>query len=179
MTPMRINLQPATIDDVSGLVSLRMAVSQHLAAQFPEILRPAGVTEKGIRFAMTRATLFVTRHRDQPIAALTLSTRKPWAIDTAYFSQCKTPLYLTDMAVNPRRQRNGVGRQCLEQAIKIARQWPADAVRLDAYDAEYGAGDFYRKCGFREVGRAVYRQTPLIYFELLLRAADNLKSASS
>ena len=178
MTPMRISLQPVTVDDVAGLVSLRVAVSQHLAAQFPEILRPAGVTEKGIRFAMTRATLFVARHRDQPIATLTLSTRKPWAIDTAYFSQSNAPLYLTDMAVSPRRQRKGVGRQCLEQAIKIARQWSADAVRLDAYDAEYGAGDFYRKCGFREVGRAVYRQTPLIYFEFLLPADDKLKKAS-
>src|SRR5258708_4217533 len=172
---MPISLQPATVADVAGLVSLRVAVSGHLAAQFPGILRPTGVTEKGIRFAMTRATLFVARHRDQPIAALTLSTRKPWAIDTAYFSPSspsEAPLYLTDMVVAPLSQRKGVGRQCLEQSIKIARQWPADAIRLDAYDADYGAGDFYRKCGFREVGRAVYRQTPLIYFELLLPPAN-------
>ena len=32
----------------------------------------------------------------------------------------------------------------------------------------YGAGDFYRKCGFREVGSATYRSAPLIYFELIL-----------
>lgn len=176
---MRIRLKPATVDDVAGLVSLRTAVSEHLAAQFPGILRPGGVTEKGIRFAMTRATLFVATHRDQPVAALTLSNRKPWAIDAAYFSRSETPLYLTDMAVDPRRQRKGLGRQCLEQAVKIARQWPADAIRLDAYDAEYGASDFYRKCGFHEVGRAIYRQTPLIYFEFLLPAADKPRKTSS
>jgi GNAT superfamily N-acetyltransferase len=169
---MRIKLQPATNDDVAGLVSLRIAVSEHLAAQFPGILHPSGVTEKGIRFAMTRATLFVAKHRNRPIAALTLSTRKPWAIDATYFSRSEAPLYLTDMVVDPRGQRKGVGRQCLEQAIKIARRWPADAIRLDAYDADYGAGDFYQKCGYREVGRAVYRQTPLIYFELLLPPAN-------
>jgi hypothetical protein len=46
--------------------------------------------------------------------------------------------------------------------------WPADAIRLDAWDAQAGAGEFYRKCGYREVGRAAYRKTRLIYFELAL-----------
>ena len=32
-----------------------------------------------------------------------------------------------------------------------------------------GAGDFYRKCGFASRGRVVYKGTPLLYFELLLR----------
>jgi GNAT superfamily N-acetyltransferase len=116
---------------------------------------------------MTRASLFVARYRGEPVAALTLSTRKPWAIDTAYFTPSETPLYLTDMAVDPRRQRKGLGRQCLAQAKEIAKRWPATALRLDAYDADFGAGDFYAKCGFCEVARAVYRQTPLIYFEIL------------
>ena len=46
--------------------------------------------------------------------------------------------------------------------------WPAEAICLDAYDTEAGAGGFYRKCGFQEVGRATYRGTPLIYFQMLL-----------
>ena len=33
---------------------------------------------------------------------------------------------------------------------------------------EAGAGSFYAKCGFREVGRVRYRTVPLIYFEMLL-----------
>jgi GNAT superfamily N-acetyltransferase len=169
---MRVKLQPAALIDVPGLVSLRTAVSDHLAAQFPSILHAVGVTEKGIRFAMTRGTVYAAHQRSQVVAALTLSTRKPWAIDTAYFNPTPTPLYLTDMAVHPRRQRKGVGRQCIALAIEIAKQWPATAIRLDAYDAAYGAGDFYSKCGFREVGRAVYRQTPLIYFEFLLPPAS-------
>ena len=163
---MRIKLHLAGIADVPGLVSLRTAVNEQLAAQFPGRYRAIGVTQKGIRFAMARASLFVARYRGQPIAALTLSTRKPWAIDTAYFSPSATPLYLTDMAVEPHRQRKGLGRQCLAQAVEIAKQWPATSLRLDAYDADFGAGDFYCKCGFREVGRAAYRQTPLIYFEI-------------
>ena len=53
------------------------------------------------------------------------------------------------------------------QTVRL-KAWPADAIRLDAYDAPAGAGDFYAKCGFREVGRATYRGVPLVYFELLL-----------
>ena len=72
------------------------------------------------------------------------------------------------MAIHPAEQRRGLGRLCLEKAARIARAWPADALRLDAYDAAACAGEFYLKCGFREVGRAAYRNTPLIYFELML-----------
>ena len=72
------------------------------------------------------------------------------------------------MAVDPARQHAGIGRACIEEALEIARDWPADAVCLDAYDTPAGAGDFYRKCGFTEVGRAEYRGTPLIYFEMLV-----------
>ena len=69
------------------------------------------------------------------------------------------------MAVEPALQRTGIGRAMLDDAKRIAREWPGDAIRLDAYDTAAGAGEFYAKCGFREVGRAIYRGTPLIYYE--------------
>ena len=31
-----------------------------------------------------------------------------------------------------------------------------------------GGGEFYAKCGYREMGRVTYRGAPLIYHELLL-----------
>ncbi len=46
-------------------------------------------------------------------------------------------------------------------------EWPADAIRLDAWDAAVGAGELYRKCGFIEVGRATYRLAPLVYYEIV------------
>jgi GNAT superfamily N-acetyltransferase len=72
------------------------------------------------------------------------------------------------MAVHPDEQRQGLGRLCIQEARRIATAWPSDAIRLDAYDAAAGAGEFYSKCGFREVGRVTYRKAPLIYFEALL-----------
>jgi hypothetical protein len=41
-------------------------------------------------------------------------------------------------------------------------------VELDAFDGGAGGSDFYRKCEFREVGRATYQTYPLIHFEMLL-----------
>jgi GNAT superfamily N-acetyltransferase len=101
------------------------------------------------------------------VATLRLTPRKPWAIDRSHFSAVKRPLYLVSMAIAPDLQRTGIGRRCLEQAREICRKWPADAIRLDAYDAPAGAGKFYAKCGFRNVGRARYRGCPLLYYEWL------------
>jgi len=70
--------------------------------------------------------------------------------------------------VSPDVQGQGLGRRCLDEARAIAKAWPADAIFLDAYDTAAGAGEFYRKCGFREVGRVTYRGTPLIYYEWLV-----------
>jgi GNAT superfamily N-acetyltransferase len=100
---------------------------------------------------------------------LRLATKKPWAIDVAYFTPVERPLYLTGMAVSVAHQRQGLGRQALEDARAVAVEWPADAIRLDAYDASAGAGEYYAKCGYEERGRVVYKGNPLVYYELLLR----------
>ena len=77
-------------------------------------------------------------------------------------------LYLTDMAVMPRCQGQGIGRRCLDRAKALAAGQEAMAIRLDAYDGPAGAGEFYAKCGFNERGRVSYRATRLIYYEMLL-----------
>jgi len=97
-----------------------------------------------------------------------MATKKPWAIDVSYFTPVKRPLYLTGLAVSVAHQSQGLGRLAMEDACAVARAWPADAIRLDAYDSPAGAGDFYVKCGFGERGRALYRDDPLVYYELLL-----------
>jgi len=102
------------------------------------------------------------------VATFALGTRKPWAIDKRYFTPCERPLYLTSMAVRPDYQRRGVGRRCVDEIVRIARAWPADAIRLDAYDSAAGAGEFYARTGFEHVGNATYRGNPLVYYEMML-----------
>jgi GNAT superfamily N-acetyltransferase len=112
--------------------------------------------------------LVLARSGSRIVGTLRLATKKPWAIDTAYFSPAQRPLYLTGMAVDPAHQRKGVGRQMMAEAAKMARAWPGDAIRLDAFDATAGAGGFYVKCGLREVAHVAYKGNPLVYFELRL-----------
>ena len=102
------------------------------------------------------------------LTALRLATKKPWAIDVSYFTPAKRPLYLSNLAVSVAHQGQGLGRLALADAGATAVAWPADAIRLDAYDAEAGAGGFYTRCGFTERGRVVYRGDALIYYERLL-----------
>ncbi len=81
----------------------------------------------------------------------------------------KRPLYLTGMAVSVSHQRQGLGSLALADACTVGEAWPADAIRLDAYNAEAGAGGFYARCEFTERGRVAYKGTPLVYYERLLR----------
>lgn len=165
---MNLTLKPATADYAPAIAGLRAAVAENLAAHHGQGPWSAAGTVKGVLFDLRNASVLVATRHKQVIATLSLGTKKPWALDRKYFSPCKHPLYLTSMAVHPDWQRQGIGRLCLAEAIKLVKQWPGDAIFLDAYGAAAGASEFYRKCGFREVGRATYRNAPLIYFELLL-----------
>lgn len=165
---MKIRLEIATAIDVAALVSLQNAVAQDLTSRYGKGHWSSNVSDKGVLFAMTRATVYAARYRRRLVGMLALSRRKPWSIDKTYFGASKLPLYLTSMAVTPDKQRQGIGRLSIESACEMAREWPGDAIRLSAYDAAAGGSEFYRKCGFREVGRVKYRGNPLIYFEMSL-----------
>jgi GNAT superfamily N-acetyltransferase len=164
---MKLSVATATSNDAAAIAALRTAVAERLTREFGKGHWSSCVSERGVLYAIRISRVVVFRRRSKIVATLTLATKKPWAIDKSYFAASKRPLYLTDMAVQPDLQQQGIGRQCLEEATRIAREWPADAIRLDAYDSAAGAGEFYAKCGFQEVGRVIYRNTPLIYYELL------------
>jgi GNAT superfamily N-acetyltransferase len=165
----RFSLKLGTADDAPTLAALHTAVAEELTRLHGRGAWSTKTSEKGVLLALRTSRVYVAREGDEIVATLRLATKKPWAIDTRYFSPCSRPLYLLGMAVTPARQRHGLGRNCLEDATRIARDWPADAVRLDAFDAEAGAGGFYAKCNWSEVGRTSYRNNPLIYYEFLLK----------
>ena len=158
----------ATEADAAAISAVRRAAAADLTARFGDGHWTGAASERGVLSEMKTAQLWLARRGAETVGTFSLSTRKPWAIDRSYFTDARRPLYLTGMAVHPAAQRRGVGRLCLERAASIARAWPADAVRLDAYDADAGAGAFYERCGFRCVARVVYREAPLAYYELML-----------
>lgn len=157
--------------DVTGLVGLHAAVADELTRHYGQGVWSSKLGERSILHQLSRPRfekLLIARYGKNMVGTLRLASKKPWAIDIAYFPPAERPLYLTSMAVHPRLQRTGIGRRLLREAETVARTWPSDAIRLAAFDNEAGAGGFYAKCGYREVGRAAYRTVPHIYFELRL-----------
>jgi len=169
---MKLTFESATNTDAAELATLHNAAAAELTRQFGQGVWTSTLTERGVLNQFRRPTferVLVARANSRIAGTLRLATKKPWAIDTAYFTAAKRPLYLTSMAVHPDFQRKGVGRFLMQEAAALARAWPSDAIRLDAFDAAAGAGPFYAKCGYREVARVTYKRAPLVYFELMLR----------
>jgi GNAT superfamily N-acetyltransferase len=162
-------LKPATVADAAMLAVLHTRVADHLTEKHGQGPWSFKTSERGMLNAMCVSQVFIAKLDGEVVGTLRFTTTKPWAIDTSYFSSAKKPLYLLAMAITPTKQRLGLGKRCLEHAKSIAKDWPADVLRLDAYDAKAGAGSFYERCGFAERGRATYRDAPLIYYELLLK----------
>lgn len=165
---MTLRFATAVEDDAPAVAAIRAAVAADLTRRHGQGHWSLVATEQGVLRDVRTARVEIAWHAGRPVGTVRLALKKPWAIDASYFTPRAVPLYLTDMAVLPELQHRGIGRRCLQHALEIARAWPADVVRLDAYDGPAGAAGFYARCGFQEVGRATYRKTPLIYFEMLL-----------
>jgi GNAT superfamily N-acetyltransferase len=164
----RLTFRDATLDDVAVMAGLQNAAAGALTARFGAGHWSSLVTERGAELSQRHARVRVGISGKRILTVVRLAAKKPWAIDVSYFTAVKRPLYLTGFAVSVAHQGQGLGRLAMEDACDIARDWPADAIRLDAYDSPAGAGDFYLKCGFDERGRALYRGDPLVYYERLL-----------
>jgi GNAT superfamily N-acetyltransferase len=168
---MKLSFALATPEDAAELATLQTAAANELTRRFGQGAWSGAASERGI-LATMRLPRFskklVARAGGRIVGTLRLATKKPWAIDVSYFTPVSRPLYLVGMAVDPRHQGKGVGRALVVEAATLAREWPGDAIRLDAWDADAGAGGFYAKCGFRKTAHATYKGAPLVYFEMLI-----------
>ena len=163
----RVRFRDATLDDVAAIAGLQNAAAGALTARFGPGPWSSLVSERGAELALRHSRVRVGLDGKRILTVLRLASKKPWAIDISYFTPVKRPLYLSGMAVSVADQGQGLGRMALEDACTVAEEWPADAIRLDAFDADAGAGAFYVRCGFSERGRVVYKRDPLRYYERL------------
>jgi GNAT superfamily N-acetyltransferase len=164
-----VKFRDARLDDVAAIAGLQNAAAGALTARYGPGPWSALVTERSATLAQRHARVRVGTDGKRILTVLRLATKKPWAIDVSHFTPVKRPLYLTGMAVSIAHRGQGLGKLALEDAVAVARAWPADAIRLDAFDADAGAGGSYARCGFTERARVVYKDDPLVYFERLLR----------
>ena len=165
--------------DIPTLLELRLAVDADQACRFGEDRWSTMISEKSIARGLKSGRFLVASRRGRIIGALRMETKKPWAIDLRYFTPVTKAVYLHDVDVEPLSQRSGVGRGLIERAKVAAREWPVDAIRLDAYDGPSGGGPFYERCGFANVGRKTYRGVPLVYFEFVLEANNGAQDEPS
>jgi GNAT superfamily N-acetyltransferase len=163
-----LRFRDAKLDDVPVIAGLQNAASGALTDRFGEGPWSGLTSERGVELSLRHSRVRVGRMDRKVVTVLRLATKKPWAIDVTYFTPVRLPLYLTGMAVSVAHMGQGFGREALDDAAKVARDWPADAIRLDAYHGAGGAGGFYKKCGYAWRGDVSYKGTPLLYYELLL-----------
>jgi GNAT superfamily N-acetyltransferase len=155
-------------EDIERIAELRNATGEKLTREFGRGHWSHPVTAEKIAASLEKSRIYVLRERGRIVGTLRLQPKKPSEYDRPWFTRVRRPLFLYDMAVDPARQRRGLGRALIAGAVRVARSWPADALRLDAYDHPAGAGPFYEKCGFRETARRVFFRAPIIYYEMLL-----------
>lgn len=167
VTP-RIRFEIAAAEDIPGIVEVRVKAAEDLTTRFGGGHWSGLASERGVAWDLRQGKVLVAHRGKSVVGTLKLGTKKPWSIDVAYFTPVKRPWYLTNMAVHPKHQGLGIGKRCVAEAVRLVQEWKGEAVRLDAYDATAGAGEFYEKCGFVERGRVTYRVTPLIYYEKVL-----------
>jgi GNAT superfamily N-acetyltransferase len=85
-----------------------------------------------------------------------------------YFASVAPALYLNRLAIDPARQRQGLGRACMTEIESIARARGARAVRFDAVAAHADLRAFYRALGYRECGPFHIGPVPVECFEKVL-----------
>jgi len=164
----RLRFRDAVQDDAEAITALHAAAAADLTRRWGHGHWSHAAVVRRVEGPSPHVRLRIGSQSGRIVSVLRLQTKKPWAIDVRYFTPVRRPLYLTGMVVAVARQGRGLGRAALQDAQRIATAWPADAIRLDAYDAAAGAGSFYAKVGYEERGRVAYKGDPLIYYELVL-----------
>src|SRR4051794_25577240 len=129
-----MTFREATPADTAAISAVHNAVADDLTARYGKGHWSYQGTERGVLYDLKISRVFVETDASGIVGTFKLGTRKPWAIDVRYFTSVAKPLYLQSMAVRPELQRSGVGRLLLAEAVELAKAWPVDAIRLDAYD---------------------------------------------
>lgn len=162
-----LSFRLATAADIPALLQLRLAIDADQAQRFGDDRYATTISEKSVARSLKSSRTLVATRRGRVVGTVRMETKKPWAIDLSYFTPVCHAVYLHNVDVHPELQRSGIGRQLMDRTKAMAKEWPVDAIRLDAYDGPSGGGPFYKKCGFKKTGHAVYRGVPLVYYELV------------
>jgi GNAT superfamily N-acetyltransferase len=162
------SISVATSGEARALAALRAAVAHGMTEQFGAGHWSACPSKAEVLRQLRASHVLVARRDAQLIGTVRLVRALPWAIDSSAFTPVAKPWYVLGLAVAAQYRGQGVGRKLMEAAKNTATSWGAEALWLDAYEHEAGAGPFYAKCGFRKVGGTQHGGVPLSFFEWLV-----------
>ena len=165
MSPISIDI--ATVRDAIHLAAMRAAIAREMTREYGEGGWSAIPGKATVLRQIRASRVYVARQANDIVGTVRLTSANSAAFDASAFTPVSSALYVLGLAVAPAARRLGVGRRLMDAAQAALPAWPADALWLDTYDGAAGAGPFYRRCGFREVGRTTLNGVPLIYFEWL------------
>jgi ribosomal protein S18 acetylase RimI-like enzyme len=153
--------------DAREIAMLRTAVAEGMTRQFGHGHWSACPGKSEVLKQMRASHVLVARRDARIVGTVRLATANPFTFDSEQFTPVRTALYVLGLAVAPEWRRQGIGRELMEAAKQEVRSRPADALWLDAYDNDAGAGPFYLRCNFRRVGPSARKDLPLVYYEWL------------
>jgi len=156
--------------DARAIADLRTSVAQDMTRRFGPGHWSACPSKATVLRQMRASQVLVARQTGDIVGTVRLVTATPPLFDSSGFTPVNTALYALGLAVAPHQRQRGIGRQLMEAAKQMARARPVQALWLDAYDHAAGAGPFYLRCGFREVGRSEQGDVGLVFYEWLADA---------
>src|SRR5687767_6071473 len=98
-----LSFATATETDVPAITALRTAVAEDLTDRHGRGHWSSCPTEASVRRSLRASRVLVARYGRDIVGTLRLATKKPWAINVAYFKTVSKAVYLHDMAVVPGR----------------------------------------------------------------------------
>lgn len=87
--------------------------------------------------------------------------------EISWFTEGKKVLVIHRLAVNPKHQKQGIGKLLLDFAENIAMKKQYTSIRLDSYSGNSRAIKLYENRGYRKTGQIFfpYRELPFYCFE--------------
>ncbi len=151
--------------DAPALTALRVEVARRLLLEHGGGPWSACPSRAIVLRQMRASHMLVARRGEEIVGTVRLIRANPMLLDASAFTPVGVALYLIGLAVEPQARAQGIGRELVETCKRIARSWPAQALWLDTYATAAGAGRFYEKCGFRQVGPTMFKDAPMRFYE--------------
>jgi protein-tyrosine phosphatase len=149
-------LSPGEAGDAPAVVRLRDAAARWQRARGISQWTPGERTAGWFADRARRGELFVVRDGPQVIAAVLLQRDD----EIAWGARLPEAGYLHNLVIDRRQAGQGLGRAVIAAAEARIAAWGRHTARLDCLESNGPLRAYYRRAGYREVGRKSFEPSP-------------------